>query len=505
MNPIVFITTIGALLTQPVLNKDTYKGTHWTFEHPEFTSEYAYIEARKGGDFAEVQWFGFQYTLLYYICQQVTMPHVDEAEAELHAHGIPFNRKAWERVVKKHNGYLPIIIKALPEGVIVPQGTVLATVESTDPRLAGLAAEVETILLRGAWFPTTIATRSMRWWRLINRYLEVSGDPGTSEFKMVDFGARGVSSTETAGIAGMAHLVNHQVTDNLLGIRFAKHAYRDYGMPGFSIPATEHSVTTSWGRDGEEAFFRNILKVHGDVPSRAPGDPRKPVSVVIDTYDQDAAIRKWLTPANEGGLLDDLKASDMQVVLRPDSGDPIINVVHCLDLIGSLVGFECNDKGYRILPDYVRLIQGDGINEESLRRILQRVVYHGWSIDNLVFGSGGGLLVHEVERDTHRFAMKASEVIVGGETRAISKQPKTDPSKASKAGRFSVVLRDGQWLTIPQEALQEGETDFLFTRFENGKMVNIQTFNDVREMARAWRSRPSPEERHAAIAKELLD
>jgi nicotinamide phosphoribosyltransferase len=148
---------------------------------------------------------------------------------------------------------------------------------------------------------------------------------------MVDFGARGVSSTETAGLAGMAHLVNFQVTDNLMGIRFAKHAYRMDGMPGFSIPATEHSVTTSWGQENELEFFKNILKVHGQTAQPA----RRPflVSVVIDTYDQDSAIRKWLTPASEGGLLDDLKASNMCVVLRPDSGDPIINVVHCLELI----------------------------------------------------------------------------------------------------------------------------------------------------------------------------
>jgi nicotinamide phosphoribosyltransferase len=143
----------------------------------------------------------------------------------------------------------------------------------------------------------------MRWWRLINHYLELTGTPETTEFKMVDFGARGVSSTETAGIAGMAHLVNFQVTDNLMGIRFAKHAYLMDGMPGFSIPATEHSVTTSWGRENEEEFFRNILKVHGQTVNPLGG--RSLVSVVIDTYDQDEAIRKWLTPASEGGLLDD--------------------------------------------------------------------------------------------------------------------------------------------------------------------------------------------------------
>lgn len=484
-----FINSLGTLLTQPILNADTYKATHFTFEHPDFENSYGYIEARKGGAFTEVQFFGLQYALKYYMTQHVTMDLIDEAEAELTAHGVPFNRAMWEHILKKHGGALPVRIKALPEGTIVKQGTVLVTIESTDPECAGLAAYVETLLLRSVWFPTTIATRSMRWNRLLRRYLEQSGDPESVEFKMVDFGARGVSSTETAGIAGMAHLVNFQVTDNLMGIRFAKHAYYMGGMPGFSIPATEHSVTTSWGQENELEFFQNILKVHGQTVNPLGG--RYPVSVVIDTYNQDEAIKKWLTPASQGGLLDDLIESKMAVVLRPDSGDPIINVVHCLDLIGSLVGFEVNEKGYRVLPDYVRLIQGDGINEETLRRILQRVVYHKWSVDNLVFGSGGGLLVHDVERDTHRFAMKTSEVIIGGKTRAVQKLVATDPTKASKAGRFAVVLPkfSADLQVIQEDHLDTGEHNYLQTVFEDGEVVKVQTFEGVRELARQQRSR----------------
>lgn len=484
-----FISSLGTLLTQPILNADTYKATHFTFEHPEFERSYGYIEARKGGSFNEVQFFGLQYALKYYMTQHVTMDLINEAEAELTAHGVPFNRPMWERIVKVHGGALPVRICAIPEGTVVRQGNVLVTVESTDPECVGLAAYVETLLLRSVWFPTTIATRSMRWNRLILRYLEESGDPETVEFKMVDFGARGVSSTETAGIAGMAHLVNFQVTDNLMGIRFAKHAYYTDGMPGYSIPATEHSVTTSWGKENELAFFQNILKVHGATINPLGG--RSLVSVVIDTYNQDEAIRKWLTPASEGGLLDELKASNMCVVLRPDSGDPIINVVHCLDLIGSLVGFTVNEKGFRVLPDFVRMIQGDGINEETLRRILQRVVYHKWSVDNLVFGSGGGLLVHDVERDTHRFAMKTSEVIIGGEVRDVQKLVATDPTKASKAGRFAVVLPkfSADLQTVAERDLDTGEYNYLQPVFENGEVLKVLTFEGVRENARRYRER----------------
>lgn len=482
------IMNIGTLLTQPILNADTYKATHWTFEHPEFENSYGYIEARRGGEFSFVQFLGLQYALRYFLCQRVTYDMIEEAQAELTAHGIPFNWALWAHIVDHHNGYIPVRVKALPEGVVVKQGNVLVTIESTDPACPGIAAYVETMLLRAVHYPTTIATRSLRWWQLLDHYYRETG-VAPADFALVDFGARGAHSTEAAALGGMAHLVNFQVTDNLMGIRFAKHAYPWDGMPGFSIPATEHSVTTSWGRENEKAFFEHILEVHGDKPGIG-GEGRYPVSVVIDTYDQDNAIRMWLTPESEGGLLDRLKASNMRLVVRPDSGDPIINVVHCLDLIGSLVGFETNDKGYRVLPDYVRLIQGDGINEDSLRRIAARVAYHTWSLDNLVFGSGGGLLVHEAERDTHRFAMKTSEVIIGGTTSAVRKTVKTDPTKASKAGRFSVILSDGpenRLLTIMEDDKPKAKDDWLQTVYENGELFNQQSWSQVRYRSAEFR------------------
>lgn len=802
------ITTLAELLTQPILNADSYKITHHTFEHPSFENSYGYIEARKGGEFTHIQFLGLQYFLRFYLTQRVTHAMIDEAEAELTAHGVPFHRSAWERVVDVHGGFIPVRVRALPEGVVVEQGMVLVTVESTDPELAGMAAYVETAILRAVHYPTTIATRSMRWWRLMNHYYNETGVAPAS-FAMVDFGARGAHSTESAALGGMAHLVNFEVTDNLMGIRFAKHAYPWDGMPGFSIPAcydeetevltesgfipfrdvtfetevaeyredgsigfvkptaivndpyegdmvqfftdgstaridllvtpnhrmirrsvstdqievqeakdavfsqrnniplagrlngdteltdlerlriafqadgsfvsrperysgkrtgtlpirftlkkerkqkrleailerlgipytvheptgdregykqywcplpaswemsktfdwvsfadksgkwadafmeeisvwdgtlkgncicytsvdefnadivqavasiagmrasksvyedsredrkdtfsiiaspkntrvgtrigkeivhysgriycisvpskmvivrrngcvvvcgnTEHSVTTSWGADHEKDFFEHIIEVHGDKPGLG-GVGRYPVSVVVDSYDQDNAIRMWMTPESEGGLLDKLKASNMRVVLRPDSGDPITNVVHILNLIGSLVGFEVNEKGYRVLPDFVRVIQGDGINEDSLRRLMATIAYHKWSLDNMVFGSGGGLLVHEAERDTHRFAMKTSEVIIGGITSAVRKVVKTDPTKASKAGRFAVVLPKfcDKLQLIAEEHLDEGEQNWLHVVYENGVLSNQQTWEDVRGMSQSFRNR----------------
>lgn len=484
-----YALTLQELLGQPILNADTYKATHWTFEHPEFEDSYGYIEARVGGEFSYVQFLGLQYVLRTYLKQRVTVEMVDEAERELTLHGVPFDRESWMRVINKHNGFIPVRIWALPEGVVVDQGTVLVTIESTDMTLPGMAAYVETLLLRSVWYPTTIATRSLRWWKILDKAYRETGDV-PADFALVDFGARGAHSTEAAALGGMAHLVNFQVTDNLLGVRFAKKVYDgndpDY-MPGFSIPATEHSVTTSWGKDNEKAFFENILAVHGNRPGIG-GVGRYPVSVVIDTYDQDNAIRTWLTPEREGGLLERLKESNMRVVLRPDSGDPVTNVIHCLDLITSLVGATQNDKGYWVLPDFVRLIQGDGINEETLAKIVDAVRGEGWSLDNLVFGSGGGLLVHKAERDTHRFAMKTSQVTIGGLISDVAKQPKTDLSKASKAGRFAVIYDHdtGKLKTVKESEAKPG-MDWLKLVYDRGIVCGTQSWEEVRAQSRKFR------------------
>jgi nicotinamide phosphoribosyltransferase len=162
-----------------------------------FESSYSYIEARKGGAFNEVMFFGLQYVLRYYLTQRVTKSMIDEAEEELTLHGVPFNRPEWEYIVEKHGGFLPIRVSALPEGVVVPHGTVLVTVESLDPKCAGLAAYVETLLQRGVWFPSTIATRSMRWFRLIERYMK---DTGTPE----------LTALEDGGLRGSRRLLNRE-------------------------------------------------------------------------------------------------------------------------------------------------------------------------------------------------------------------------------------------------------------------------------------------------------
>ncbi len=474
------------MLDNFILNADSYKAGHFTFEPEGITNNYSYIEARKGGDFDEIVFFGLQDYAARYLANPISADDIDEAEDQIEAHGLPFNREGWEYILKRYGGYMPLHIRALPEGMVVPHSVPLVTVESTDDKCAWLASYIETSLQRGVWYPSTIASRSRRWKQKLLPLLQESGTSESIDFKIVDFGARGAECAEAAALGGAAHLVNFQVTDNQYGILLAR---RSYGgnkpgiyMPGFSIPATEHSVTTSWGQGNETDFFKAILSRYGAMP-RMPDGSRRLVSVVIDTYDQDAAIKVWGTE-----LKDELIASNMALVVRPDSGDPITNVPHVLNLLGTLFGFTVNERGYRVLPEYVRVIQGDGINEETLVRIAKQVNYHKWSLDNVNFGSGGGLLQKDVTRDTHRFAQKTSQVVVDGTPRDCQKIVKTDPSKQSKAGRFAVVRdkKTKKITTLPEHAVHNifvDNVNLLQSVYHNGKIKRWMTFDQVRKNA----------------------
>lgn len=495
--------SLDDLLANTILNTDSYKLAHYLFEEAGTTADYAYIEARKGGEYNEVTFFGLQYFILYYLTKPVTMDMIDEAEQQVLEHGLPFNRKGWEDIVRKHKGFMPVRIKAIREGEICEHGVVQVTVEATDPENTWAARYVETALLRAGWFGSTIAARSARWNRKLLPFLERTGSPETIAWKIVDFGSRGSEVTESAAVAGSAHLIVTRVTDNQMGIRLTRKAYPGsdkqvgiYYMPAYSIPATEHSVTTAWTPTREYDFYENVIRVEGKKPRQVDGS-RRGGSVVIDSYDQDQAIKIWGTGSKTpleleylingeivkvhkaGGLKDKLIASNMRLVARPDSGDPRVNLPHILDLLGHYFGFTYNAKGFKMLPDFVQAIQGDSVDEESLVEIAAAIEAAGWSLDNVVFGSGGGLIQKDVTRDTHRYAQKSSYVVVNGEERNVQKMPKTDPSKASKAGRFSVVRRNGKLTTIPEGTMEEGERDELEVVYDTGMVERIMSFLQV--------------------------
>lgn len=461
-------------MTNIILATDSYKHSHFLQYPPEARTISAYVEARTNDFSDDLVFFGLQTYLIDLLGKPLSKADIAEAEELCAAHGVPFNHEGWTIIHGEHGGYLPLEIKALPEGMIVPSGVPLVQVENTDPRMPWLSTFVETALLRSIWYPTTVATLSHKCKAIIRAGLQKSSDDpeGQLPFKLHDFGARGVSSGESAGLGGMAHLVNFMGTDTLEGILAARRYYGADDMPGFSIPAAEHSTMTSWGRTREEAAYANML-------DRFEGEGCI-VAVVSDSYDLDAAIADiW------GGTLKD-KVSRRQgtLVVRPDSGDPVETPVRAVKTLWDKFGGTTNGKGYRVLDPHVRVIQGDGMNIDSITRLVDRMIEEGFAIDNIAFGMGGGLL-QLVNRDTLRFAMKANAMRdADGHWHHVSKKPATDPTKGSKAGRQAVVREDGKLAARRLDEVMP-QDDLLQPVWRNGELLVRHSFADVRERAHA--------------------
>jgi nicotinamide phosphoribosyltransferase len=456
---------------------DSYKASHARQYPPATTRVSSYIESR-GGRFPSARFFGLQAILKQLFLAPVTREAIDAAEALFGAHGLPFNRAGWQTILDEHGGRLPLEIEAVPEGLDVPAGNVLVQVVNTDPRVPWLTSYVETALMQ-VWYPTTVATLSGAAKRVIRDALELSSDDpdGQIAFRLHDFGARGSTSMQSAAIGGLAHLVNFSGTDTVPALLAGRDWYHE-PMAGFSIPAMEHSTVTGWGRANEGAAFRNML--------REFGGPGATIAMVVDSYDIDEAVGTLLGV----DLKDEILASGSTVVVRPDSGDPRVVVPRILRELGRAFGVEINHKGYRVLHPAVRVIQGDGMDLDAIEQLYRAVTTDGWSAENVTVGMGGGLL-QKIDRDTMRFAMKASAIEIDAIWTDVYKDPKTDAGKRSKRGRLALVNNGTAWNdyatktgieTVRREERRE-RTNLLRPVFRDGELLVDESLATIRRRA----------------------
>lgn len=446
---------------------DSYKFSHYA-QYPDNTKTvFSYFESRVGAKFPETVFFGLQYFLKEYLHGAViSKEKIADAKALCDAHIAPglFNESAWLRMLEKHDGRLPVQIRAVPEGSVIPESNVLMTMENTDEEFPWLTNYLETLLVQ-VWYPSTVATQSRAMKKILLGFLEETGDPALINFKLHDFGFRGVSSVETAGLGGAAHLVNFMGTDTVRGLEVARDYY-GAGICGFSIPASEHSTITSWGQDGEGAAYKNMLTKY----------PSGLVACVSDSFDiYNACKNIW-----GGSLRDDVLGRDGTLVVRPDSGDPSDVVPRILEILGDKFGEMKNAKGFKVLNPRVRIIQGDGVNFSTLWEILTAVKRAGYSADNIAFGSGGGLL-QQVNRDTQRFAFKCSAINIGGTWQDVYKDPATDKTKASKRGRVTLIQENGHVKTVTGS--EKSDSDLMKIVFQNGMLIGEEKFDLIRKRA----------------------
>lgn len=480
-----------------ILASDSYKHSHWLQYPPGTRHISSYIEARVGSPDVEriTLFLGIRAFIERYLRDPISWTDIHEAEEIAKGNGIPFNRDGWERIVREHDGYLPVEIQALPEGTLAPRGTPLVQVRNTDPELPWLTSFIETALLRSIWYPSSVATLSFLVKTVIyDGLLRTSDNPEAGlPFKLHDFGARGVSSAESAALGGLAHLVNFQGTDTLEAIQAVYAFYPGAReMPGFSIPASEHSTMTAWGESGEGAAYANMMDKFGSGP----------FSIVSDSYDLWFAIRSLYGFALAEQILD----LEGKLIVRPDSGDPVTTPLRVIRELWDLFGGTFNSKGFKVLDPKIGVIQGDGMNSDTVAQLITAMIQEGWSIDNIAFGMGGGLLQNHM-RDDMRFAMKANAIDTGNGWQDVQKKPATDPTKASKAGRQAVIRdAEGSLLTIREDELKDrNEPNLLETVYRDGHFSGTETFAQVRARAheemKAFHARVCPANQVAEAAE----
>ncbi|CUH78697.1 putative nicotinate phosphoribosyltransferase [Tritonibacter multivorans] len=451
-----------------LLDTDSYKYSH-PQQFPKGTERvFAYIEPRRAdGVIDELVFFGLQAELMQLSGQVITQAMLDEAAPFIQAHGLSLYTEMFQHIIDAHDGRLPVQIDALPEGTIAPVSVPQVRIVNTDPKCWALPGFLETRLLRAVWYPSTVATLSNYVMRQIrSRLMETDGSDDGLAFKLHDFGARGATSAQSAALGGAAHLVNSMGTDTMGALVLARNVY-GAEMAGFSIPATEHSTVTSFGPTGELAFMRQFLA----------DNPNGIIACVSDSYDLMRAVREyWGTE-----LRDAVLARDGVLVVRPDSGDPVDIVPAVIEALMEKFGYSETPKGFRILPDQLRVIQGDGVNKTSIVEIMDRMIERGLAIGNIAFGMGAGLL-QKLDRDTFSYSMKTSAICVRGIWRDVFKDPVTaQGSKTSKKGRLGVMETDsGRFVVRPQDNIPPGH-DALKPVFVDGALTLRHSFADIRK------------------------
>ena len=462
-----------SILNSAIIDTDAYKVSMFLQYPPDTEYVSSYLEARKN-PWKTVTWYGLQH-ILKELTVLVTPADVEFAKLYWEAQGEPFNYEGWMIIATELGGRLPLRIQAAPEGAVMKSNNVMVQIVNTDPRFFWLTTWVETPIMR-VWFPTTVASLSAAIKADIYAALVESADAPDEEilYKLHDFGSRGTSSKESAGIGGSAHILNFAGTDTGVALL---HAMEFYGAPmgGVcgSIPAAEHSTITSWGRENEVKAFENMIDKFGSGL----------VAVVSDSYD----IFNAVTNLWGGELKDRVIEMDGMLVVRPDSGDPTQVPVDVVVLLDKAFGHTVNSKGYKVL-NHVRVLQGDGINQDSVNVIMARLIALGYSITNIAFGMGGALL-QAPNRDTMGFAIKASAAKINGEWTEVFKDPITDTGKRSKKGRLALIVRDGEYETVREDELV-GDLAYpgvnkLITVYEDGVILEREEWANVVARARA--------------------
>jgi nicotinic acid phosphoribosyltransferase len=476
---------------------DSYKAGH-IFQYPEALKMVCYGEFRQpfAGNKTDNRFvfYGIRYFIETYMLRKWTNKDVIDAEKFYATHNsgflpYPWPKELFQEIVDENDGYFPVTIEALPEGtcahIHVPVFVITA-----EGRWSRLVTFLETLLTH-LWYPTTVATLSRRVKDIIEEAYEQSVDKDSywsQNSRLHDFGFRGTTCTEQSVIGGVAHLLSFTGTDTMSAAYYAQFKLNNGKPVGSSIPATEHSVMTAWQTE-VGAIRRMFEKFGGDGCVFA---------TVMDSYDYSNAL-DVIVPSLFKEKVDRGKS---YWVLRPDSGDPVEVILQALNAAEKAAGTEINSKGFKVIPG-MGAIQGDGIGYDNIKDILKAVMEAKFSVQNVCFGMGGGLL-QKVNRDTMSFATKLMYIrYQDGVERNVMKKPKTDGAKSSLPGQVKVLRVNGVPTVFPKKDGEVDPNNLLKVVWKNGPVAGHvwEDFDTIKQRVQdEWNALPKM---YDAVSEEL--
>lgn len=474
-----------------ILNADSYKVGHAKMLKKGVDGSYSTIVPRKSSPHSNhVVVMGVQYTIDQYINIRITKEDVDEAEEEITSHGARFDRAIWDEIVDKYDGKLPVTIKAIKEGTVVPVQSVVATVEAKG-KFAFLAAYIETCIQRGVWYSSTVASECRAMKKILADVMQRHAGHKNVDYHYHNFGDRSATVYEQAVVGGMAHAAVFSGSDCMVANRQIKKTYRTKKSYLSSVDATEHSVMCSNSNAAKrDDFGAAVMLVDhweeqvNDYLSTGFGVPV--TSGVIDTYNDYRFVRDYIGTELKDRIVEIGKKGG-RLVMRPDSREPTEICIEIIEILMEKFGFTVNEHGYKVLPPFIGVIQGDGVNFDSVVEILERLEEKKLSIENLVFGTGNKLLNPEAGRDLYSWSMKGTAQHIEGENEweDLFKDPAGAVGKRSHRGRVVTwKCKLSGKIFVDRDNLDEINhyvENLLVTMYDHGVISNYSNFDEVRE------------------------
>ena len=467
-------STLDQLYKNITIHTDFYKYTH-PEQYPDTLEDIMfYGEARSGGMYPDVCNFGMQMIINEYFMHVPTKSQLAlTRESVIDASGVDyFAKDVWEKVRKL--GYFPMEICALPEGLVVPEGTPLFTIRPTEKFFTKSVGLLEPSFMH-IWAPITIASRALQIKKNLTPFFKETDSMDTLPFAFNDFSTRSANDHHESVRKGAAHLLMFKGSDNVAGNEIGVMWHYSGPQVLSGVRATEHSVALSYGPgEGERRYVIDQL-------TRTKTDALG--SLVIDTYDSKNFMYNVI---NDPIIIDLINQRANKTVFRPDSGESKEEVMMCFDALERLFGTHTK-KQYRVLNSNVGTILANDVNESNCIEIYKHINKHGWASDNNVLGSGKGLMSENVDRDTEKFAIKANMGIYSdrGEV-PLKKAPKGSTFKESKGGWIQVYEEDERIKNVTSmhpdyKRISASTKNLLQPIWRNGKFLIDERYENIVE------------------------